>query len=142
MDILYLEDNPQDAFLAQHILKSVAPNILLDVVHTVKDAIRTLEDPPHPFDLVLTDLNLPDGSGFDLLNHIRSRSIPVAVVVVTGQSDEETVVAALKAGADDYVVKSEDYLERMPITLERALARFRAETALHSRSLRVLYAEY
>jgi response regulator RpfG family c-di-GMP phosphodiesterase len=83
-------------------------------------------------------LNLPDGNGLNLLNLIRSRGIPVAVVVVTGRSDETTVVAALKAGADDYVVKREDYLERLPVTLENALTRFRAESALHSRSLRVL----
>lgn len=141
MRILYLEDDPRDAFLAQRILTTAAPHIKLDIVHTVKDAVRTLDDPPHPFDLVLTDLNLPDGSGLDLLNHIRSKEIPVAVVVVTGRSDEATVVAALKAGADDYVVKREDYLERMPVTLENALQRFRAESALHSRSLRVLYAD-
>ena len=141
MKILYLEDDPGDAYLAQHILASVAPQIALEIVHTIKDAIHTLDFPPHAFDLVLTDLNLPDGSGLKLLNHIRSRGIPVAVVVVTGRSDEPTVVAALKAGADDYVVKREDYLERLPATLENALQRFRAESALHSRSLRVLYAE-
>jgi PAS domain S-box-containing protein/putative nucleotidyltransferase with HDIG domain len=141
MRILYLEDDPRDAFLAQRILTTAAPHIKLDIVHTVKDAIQTLDNPPHPFDLVLTDLNLPDGSGLNVLNHIRSRGVPVAVVVVTGRSDEATVVAALKAGADDYVVKREDYLERMPVTLENALQRFRAESALHSRSLRVLYAE-
>jgi PAS domain S-box-containing protein/putative nucleotidyltransferase with HDIG domain len=141
MKILYLEDDPRDAYLAQRILTSAAPQIALEIVHTIKDAIHILDFPPHAFDLVLTDLNLPDGNGLNLLNHIRSRGIPVAVVVVTGRSDETTVVAALKAGADDYVVKREDYLERLPVTLENALTRFRAESALHSRSLRVLYAE-
>jgi len=141
MKILYLEDDPRDAYLARRILTTAAPQIQLDIVHTVNDAIQTLENPPHAFDLVLTDLNLPDGNGLSLLNHIRSRGLPVAVVVVTGRSDEETVVAALKAGADDYIVKREDYLDRMPVTLKNALERFRAESAMHSRSLRVLYAE-
>jgi len=139
--ILYLEDNPNDAILTQRALSRVTPEINVEVVHTLADAYKSLENSASNFDLVLSDLNLPDGSGFSLLNFIRSSKLPYAVVVVTGQSDEDIATAALKAGADDYIPKREDYLSRLPATLNSALERYRAEIDLHSRALRVLYAE-
>ena len=114
MNILYLEDNPNDALLTQHALGRASPAISVEVVHTLADAYKKLETQASNFDLVLSDLNLPDGSGFNLLSHIRTKNLPYAVVVVTGQSDEDIAAAALKAGADDYIPKKEDYLNRLP----------------------------
>ena len=141
MNILYLEDNPNDALLTQHALSKAVPPINVDVAHTLADAYKLLEDSASKYDLVLSDLNLPDGSGFSLLSYIRSGNMTQAVVVVTGQSDEDKATAALKAGADDYIPKREDYLSRLPATLNSALERHHAEVALRSRALRVLFAE-
>jgi PAS domain S-box-containing protein len=141
MLILYLEDNPNDSFLTQLQLKKTNPEFNIQVVHTVKEAFHVLEAGEISYDIVLTDLNLPDGNGLSLVNFIRSQKIPCAVVVVTGHSDEETAIAALKSGADDYISKNEGYLDRLPATLYSALERRRAETALQSHPLRVLYAE-
>ena len=55
--------------------------------------------------------------------------------------DEETAVAALKARADDYVVKRKDYLDRLPLTLESAFNHYRADAARRAHPLKVLYAE-
>jgi PAS domain S-box-containing protein/putative nucleotidyltransferase with HDIG domain len=139
--ILYLEDNPNDALLTKRALNTASPDIRVEVVYSVHDAFKQLEESPTDYELVLTDLNLPDGNGLNLLNHIRSKRLPYAVVVVTGRSDEDTAIAALKAGADDYIVKKEDYLVRLPSTLQNALERHHAEIALHLRALRILYAE-
>jgi DNA-binding response OmpR family regulator len=58
------------------------------------------------FDLLLIDWMLPDGTGADVLQWVRGNlGWDVPVVVVTARDDEATVVAALKMGADDYVVK-------------------------------------
>lgn len=58
------------------------------------------------FDLLLIDWMLPDGTGGELLQWVRGNlGWELPVLVVTARDDEETVVAALQAGADDYVVK-------------------------------------
>lgn len=142
MNVLYVEDDPHDADLAQHELARFAPYIKLEVAPTLREARNRLANPNAAYDLVLVDLRLPDGSGLELLEEIRERAQPVAVVILTGVGDEETAVAALKAGADDYVAKRNDYLARLPLTLEAALERFRTETARRTHPLRVLYAEH
>lgn len=142
MKLLYLEDNPFDADLARRALSTHAAYIDLQVVGTVRAAIDVLDGNPFPcFDVLLLDVCLPDGEGLEVLRHVRRRGLPCAVVLMTGSGDETTVVMALKLGADDYVVKREDYLDRLPRSLERALHRFRAEAARRSGPLAVLYAE-
>jgi DNA-binding response OmpR family regulator len=64
------------------------------------------------FDLLLIDWMLPDGTGADLLAWVRENlGWEVPVIVVTAREDEATVIAALQAGADDYVVKPPKPLE-------------------------------
>ncbi len=142
MYILYLEDNPLDANLTQFSLNRAFDNLQLDVCHRLGDALKKLEqDPPPSYDLVITDLNLPDGSGLDLLVHIRSQGLPYAVIVVTGQMDESTILSALKAGANDYIIKREDYLERLPATITSTLQRYAVEAQVQKRPIKVIYAD-
>lgn len=64
------------------------------------------------FDLVLVDWVLPDGSGGDVIQWVRANlGWHLPVIVVTAQEDEATVVAALEAGVDDYIVKPPKPLE-------------------------------
>lgn len=142
MRILYVEDNPRDADLAIRQLLKAAPDFRLESAATLAEAAARLERlDAEPLDLVLTDVRLPDGDGLALLKQIRDRALSLAVVVITGTGDEETAVAALKAGADDYVTKRKDYLGRLPLVLESALRHYRASAVRRSRTLRVLYAE-
>lgn len=140
MNVLYVEDNAVDADLVRHSLAH-RRDYTVNIAPTVKQACDRLKA-AHDFDLVLTDLRLPDGSGLDLLGWIRERSQPLAVVILTGSGDQEAAVAALKTGADDYIVKQGDYLQRLPYILQAALVRHRDETARKSRPLRVLYVEH
>ena len=122
----------------RELLRSV-PQIGMDIVSTQDKALTYLRERPG-YDLLLTDLNLPDGGGFELLAHIRQQELPLAVVVITGQGDEQMAVAVLKAGADDYVVKRPGYLSTLPRKLENAFKHHLATTR-KARPLQVLYAE-
>jgi PAS domain S-box-containing protein/putative nucleotidyltransferase with HDIG domain len=140
MRVLYVEDDPRDADLTRRALHKQAPQLHLSIARTQGEALKLLEDAPD-FDVLITDLRLPDGDGFALLSYVRGRGLPIAVVVATGQGDEEIAVAALKAGANDYVVKRQDYLKHLPLILENALQRFQTEAERRIRPLRVLYLE-
>jgi PAS domain S-box-containing protein len=83
-------------------------------------------------------MRLPDGNGLELLSEVRRQGLPLAVVMLTGTGDEATALSALKAGADDYLIKSGDYLARLPATLESAVERHRTESARRSAPLRIL----
>ena len=142
MRVLYVEDDPRDADLTLRTLSKTAPQLSLETVSSIGEAhARLARIASEPIDLVLTDMQLRDGDGLDLLTYIREYPLPVAVVIVTGMGDEETAVAALKASANDYVVKRTGYLDRLPLILESALNHYRADAARRAKPLKVLYAE-
>ncbi len=70
----------------------------------VKDAQAKLGGPRH-YDLCLTDMRLPDGTGLEIVEHISKGSFDLPVAVITAHGNTENAVAALKAGAFDYVSK-------------------------------------
>jgi DNA-binding NtrC family response regulator len=69
-------------------------------------------------DLVVTDLKLPDGTGLDVIAGVRARRPRLPIIVITSYSSMESAIAALRAGAADYVIKPFDNGE-----LLRAIAR-------------------
>ena len=75
-------------------------------------------------DLVLLDLNLPNGDGFELCQQLRERSL-VGIIVVSARRGEHDKVRALNLGADDYLTKPfgvEELLARIGATLRRTRA--------------------
>src|SRR5688572_31696129 len=125
MKILYVEDEVAHVLLAQRTLEeNLQPEFTLIHAETIRQALGIL-DTQLDIDLILSDLRLPDGTGLDLLKKVREREAPPAVVLVTGQGDQEVAVTALKAGAADYLVKQSDYLHRLPIVISNAIAQNR-----------------
>lgn len=73
-------------------------------------------------DLVLSDMNLPDGTGLELLGRLLDRRPDLPVVLVTAESILENAIAAIRQGAYDYVLKAGDYLFAIPVIVEKNLA--------------------
>jgi signal transduction histidine kinase/FixJ family two-component response regulator len=71
-------------------------------------------------DLVLLDYRLPGSSGLDVLGAIRTRPRPPSVIMVTGAGSTDVAVAAMRAGAINYVAKDRGYLDTLPEVVERA----------------------
>lgn len=125
MKILYVEDEVAHVVLTERTLEEdLHQEFRLIHAGTIFSALHILDSEPD-IDLVLSDLRLPDGTGLDLLRMVRERTAPPAVVLVTGQGDQEVAVAALKAGAADYLVKQSDYLHRLPVVISNAIAQNR-----------------
>jgi two-component system phosphate regulon response regulator PhoB len=100
--ILAIEDDWTVRTVLEHTLTSAGHAV--DVVRGVSDARRSLAD--GKYDMVLLDLNLPDGNGLDLLRDIRrDQGATFPVLVLSGMRQEEAVVRGLELGADDYVTK-------------------------------------
>jgi two-component system response regulator PilR (NtrC family) len=74
-----------------------------DCVGTVAEALKCLKE--NVYQLCLTDMRLPDGEGLDIVRHIVGASIDTPVAVITAYGNAENAVAALKAGAFDYLSK-------------------------------------
>lgn len=72
--------------------------------HDLQSARTALQE--QPFDLVLLDLNLPDGNGFDMINHIRKvLKQDTPVIILTANHQEITVLRGFQMGAEDYINK-------------------------------------
>jgi diguanylate cyclase (GGDEF)-like protein len=82
---------------------------------------------PHAFDLVLSDMNLPDGSGLELLDEMLALRSDLPIVFVTGEGILENAIAAIRGGAYDYVVKAGDYLFAIPLVVEKNLELWRTK---------------
>ena len=125
MKILYVEDEIAHVELTQRTLEdNFQEDFVLFHRESLRSALELLQSEAD-IDIVLADLRLPDGSGLDLLYKIQELQLPPAVVLVTGQGDQEVAVKALKAGAADYLVKQSDYLHRLPVVISNAIAQNR-----------------
>ena len=106
INIMLVEDNPGDARLIGELLKDVrGGRYQLDHVGRLSEGAEHIKR--GPVDVVLLDLGLPDCSGLDGLTAVKGFADQVPIVVLTGLDDEAVAVAAVKTGAQDYLVKGQ-----------------------------------
>ncbi len=137
IEILLVEDESAHAALVARAFETRGREYRLLVAQTIAEA-RTLLKGSSP-SLIITDWRLPDGEGTELI-HSRDEREEIPVIVMTSHGNERVAVDAIKAGALDYVVKSDTALAEMTHIAERALRewghriqRLRAEEELERR---------
>lgn len=92
----------------------------VDIARTVKEAFLALND--KTYDLLIIDLALPDGSGFDICKKVR-RSSHVPIIFLTASDEEVNIVMGLDMGGDDYITKPfklNELISRINALLRRA----------------------
>ncbi|MCP3962039.1 MAG: EAL domain-containing protein [bacterium] len=124
--LLLVEDDTVDRMAFERFVKRRGLDYDVTVARSADEARELLDR--ESFDIVLTDYHLGDGTGVEVLE--LEPGIPV--IVITGAGDEETAVAAMRAGAYDYLIKDAErrYLKMMTVTIDNALRRHASEVEL------------
>lgn len=128
--ILLVEDEPGIRGVVRLMLQSANYR----VVEADTGARAEIEARTHRPDLLIVDLGLPDGDGLDVIRRVRAWS-PVPIIVLSARTMEDQKVAALDAGADDYIAKpfgSPELLARVRAALRRSV---RSEAAMAQLSI-------
>lgn len=122
--ILLVEDNPTDVLLVEAALESNSVQSHFSTVDRVSEAEKVLAE--EQFDVVLLDLDLPDGSGLENFTRLNAVVPRTPIIVLTGLKDELIAIEAIQRGAADYLLKGASD----PSLLERAI-RYAVERKRH-----------
>ncbi|MEV6276796.1 fused response regulator/phosphatase [Nocardia sp. NPDC051832] len=125
--LLLVEDDPADALLVEELVADVGPGLRLEWARSLAEAAERLGASVP--DCVLLDLHLPDAQGLEGLARVRACADEVAIVVLTGLDQEQTGLAAVAAGAQDYLVKGRVEPELFGRAVRYAIQRKQAERA-------------
>jgi len=121
--ILHLEDLLSDAEQVVRILKKANIEFELKLVSTRAQYIEALAE--YKPELVISDHNLPSFNSLEALELLRMSKLKIPFVLLTGTVSEEFAVEAMRAGADDYVLK--DRLQRLPVAIQGVLEKYHLE---------------
>jgi len=126
--VLMVEDSEDDALLVLRELRAAG----YDPTHERVDTAAALEASldRHPWDLLIGDYSMPHFSGTAALAILRERGLDIPYICVSGTITEELAVAAMKAGANDYVTKGQ--LKRLLPAIERELREAQARATLRA----------
>lgn len=117
MDRLFLLED--DRSLIDGLRYSLEKNgFRLTVARTVGEAMERLER-TEDYDLLLLDVSLPDGTGFDVCRQVRAQDAGIPIIFLTAADEETNVIRGLDGGGDDYITK--------PFRLGELCSRIRAQ---------------
>ncbi len=127
VNILVLEDDPQDIEFLKIQVDEI-PRLKLWVTTRISDAEFILGR--QPIDIILTDLELPDGETLSTFNKLHTDFPNIPIVILTGMDDETLARKAIKDGAQDYLIKGETDGKLLDRVIQHALERKQSEERL------------
>lgn len=116
MDILVIEDDPSVRTLVKTVLQKNDNQV--DIAETASGGKEQASD--NVYDVIVLDLGLPDGDGFEVCKKMRDKSITTPVLILSAEQETDVKIKCLRVGADDYITK--------PFNTEELLARIEAIT--------------
>ena len=129
--ILLIEDNPDDVVLIREFLnqaQKMPGSFELETAPELEGGLRQLEE--GNFDVVLLDLSLPDGRGYETLARACEKSLHAPLIVLTASNDERLALEAISRGAQDYLVKSQVTASVLVHSIRYAVERHRLQSQL------------
>lgn len=127
--LLLIEDNLADQRLLEDMLVGDCPGKFdLVFAQTISLGLELLDK--NKFDVVLTDLSLPDGFGLDNIHEIQKIAPDIPVVVLTGEERDELSMQVVQAGAQDYLIKGQGDGNLISRSIRYAMERKRNERGL------------
>ena len=124
--VLLVEDNAGDARLLREMFGKESPNSFeMTHVMNMRDAVIHLAK--GGVDIVLLDLGLPDTYGLETVQQAHAAAPGVPLIVLTGLDDEALAAEAMKAGAQDYLIKGQVENRALPRALRHAIDRHRIQ---------------
>jgi PAS domain S-box-containing protein len=129
LKVLLIEDNPGDVLLLRSALEADRLSAFtLTHVERLDEGLKQLQQAE--FDIVMADLGLPDSSGLQTFERIHQANLALPVVVFSGNEDEQQAIDAVRAGAQDYLVKSLSGFEIAARTIRYAVERHKLQLTL------------
>src|ERR1700677_1357638 len=126
LQVLLVEDNAGDARLLREMFsKEASGSFELSHLTHMREAEARLQ--AGGVDIVLLDMGLPDGHGLETLRRARAAAPDVVMIVLTGMEDEALAAAAMKEGAQDYLIKGQIENRALPRALRHAIERQRMQ---------------
>lgn len=114
MNVLVIEDDPSVRTLVKAVLEKNEYKV--DIAETAESGEEHAVE--NPYDIIILDLGLPDGDGFDLAKAMRDQDITTPILVLSAEQETDVKIKCLRVGADDYLTK--------PFNTEELLARIEA----------------
>lgn len=127
--VLLVEDHPADARLVEAMLSDAQPgSFTVTHVGLIKHALEKLTQ--HSYDVLLLNLSLPDGRGLGNLNKLQALAPELPTIVLSNTHDEKLALQAVKAGAQDYLVKGRGDTRLLVRAIRYAIERKHADKRL------------
>lgn len=120
MKILLIEDNKHDVFLFKNELDINFISHELKVAANRDEFISLLDK--ENYDIIISDFSLPDINGLEVLQIVKSKHPSTPFIILTGSVNEETAVACIKEGADDYILKH--HIKRIVPTINSLIKKY------------------
>ena len=134
-NILYVEDDLSLIDGLKYTLET--SGYMIDISRTVKEALTLFKQ--SQYDLLLLDVTLPDGTGFDICREVRKLST-VPIIFLTASDEEISIVRGLDMGGDDYITKPfklNELLSRIKALLRRSTQFSKADTILEANGIKI-----
>jgi two-component system chemotaxis response regulator CheY len=125
MNVLFVDDSKTMRDIQAAAVATLGPLAATEAADGL-EALKAIAAAAVPFDLILVDWNMPNMNGLELLKAVRKTDRRTPMIMVTTEGEKDRVMEAIRAGANNYVLKpfdAEDLIAKVRSTLAKAKAK-------------------